>query len=154
EVLPVGRADAAGRGRDGPVGRLLLLERGAQRDRGAVGGAAGEAVQVEAGGGGAVVGAERDREGGVPGGVVAADPAGGVVVEVHLGEGEQGGALLDGVRLAAQRGGAGDAAAAAGAGDLVPRGVDDPHLPAVHAQGVEHGRGVGGQGVLHLGGGV
>src|SRR5699024_3190106 len=86
------------------------------------------------------------------GGVVPADPAPGVVVEVDVGEGEQGGALLDGVRLAPQRGVAGDAAATAGAGDLVPGGVEDAHLPAAAAQGVEHRRGVRDQGVLDLDG--
>src|SRR5699024_10103337 len=117
-------------------------------------GAAGEAVQLEAGERVAVVDAERDGEGGVPGGVVPADPAPGVVVEVDVGEGEQGGALLDGVRLAPERGVAGDAAAAAGAGDLVPGGVEDAHLPAAATQGVEHRRGVRDERVLDLGGGV
>src|SRR5699024_9860537 len=129
EVVAVGRADAAGRARGALRPRTVgALQGGAERDRGATGGAAGEAVQLEAGEGVAVVDAERDREGGVPGGVVPADAAPGVVVEVDVGEGEQGGALLDGVRLASQRGVAGDAAAAAGAGDLVPGGVEDAHL--------------------------
>src|SRR5690606_4427118 len=101
EVVPVGRADAA-RGR-ALGGLFLLVERGAQRDRGAVGGAAGETVQVQSGEWVAVVGPERDRERGVPGGVIAADAAGGVVVEVDVGERQQRGAQLDGVRLAAQR---------------------------------------------------
>src|SRR5699024_3349840 len=87
EVLPVSRADAACRARDAPRPRTVgALQGGPERDRGAAKGAAGEAVQLETGEGVAVVDAERDREGGVPGGVVPADPAPGVVVEVDIGE--------------------------------------------------------------------
>src|SRR5699024_1353416 len=85
EVLPVGRADAAGRARGAPRPRTVgALQGGPERDRGAAGGAAGEAVQLEAGEGIAVVDAERDGEGGVAGRVVPADPAPGVVVEVDV----------------------------------------------------------------------
>ena len=105
EVVAVGGADAARtRGRLG----LRVVEGGAQRDRGAARGTAREAVQLEPGEGITEVGAERDRELGVTGGVVAADAVLLVVVEVDLREGEEGGAALDGIGLAAQRRGAGD----------------------------------------------
>src|SRR5690625_6586158 len=69
--------------------------------------------------------------------VSAVTGGGRVVVEADLGQGQQGGAGLDGIGLTAQRGGAVDAATRGGADDLVTAGVDDAHLPAVHPEALQ-----------------
>ena len=84
--------------------------------------------------------------------VSAVTGGGRVVVEADLGQGQQGGAGLDGIGLTAQRGGAVDAATRGGADDLVTAGVDDAHLPAVHPEALQDRGGVGDQAVLDVGG--